>query len=613
MVVFIEVLRLRVSGLLWLLPRLLTLTCGCLVVFDVPDVDAANFSPVVQEELAKLNIPTPSAPPAYETALRVRSAIKRQDYGTAHQLAARSLAQSHVEPWTFHPFIDVATNITDAGDAAFEDHLSEWVSREPSDAIAVLLRAQYYFEMGWLARGTEMASNTPPDRMSLFQDYMAKALTDIDRAIALDDRNPHNFYLKLRILKGAGLSSGMEAAFDDAIAKHPGYYPLYDAMLSTLAPKWGGSIDKMYAFVDLYAGKTSKKSPLKLLYLSLYGGLLTYASDGCWRPKISKEKRAECVSAVMSHMVRSDLNAKITDALHLYDQLDKNQFSIAVRDILLGLLGIPGGEAQSAAMLQLAADIMNGDTQLKQARPGKNNYAIDQAVAMSWYLKGFYENALTKDRDALADLDAATFSSDEQKLRVMASIYEHMADSYDELHQYIDVIVSLKAVMALVGTTDSEYLICEAYYSLKDYDNALRACTATIEREPRSTRAWYWRGVIYQDAGKAAETLADMLVVAESNDSYRSYAALSVSMVYFNRKDIKGALGYLNKYTYLYDEGETSRANIAAAYNNRCYAYMELGELAKALENCNLSLKYGSLPDAYRKQQELIKRLAPAA
>jgi len=31
--------------------------------------------------------------------------------------------------------------------------------------------------------------------------------------------------------------------------------------------------------------------------------------------------------------------------------------------------------------------------------------------------------------------------------------------------------------------------------------------------------------------------------------------------------------------------------------------------LKKALDDCTASLKYGNLPDAYRKQEELIKRL----
>lgn len=51
---------------------------------------------------------------------------------------------------------------------------------------------------------------------------------------------------------------------------------------------------------------------------------------------------------------------------------------------------------------------------------------------------------------------------------------------------------------------------------------------------------------------------------------------------------------------------------MAVAYNNRCYAYMELGELEKALADCTQSLRYGSIPDAFRKQQELVAQLGPS-
>jgi len=49
---------------------------------------------------------------------------------------------------------------------------------------------------------------------------------------------------------------------------------------------------------------------------------------------------------------------------------------------------------------------------------------------------------------------------------------------------------------------------------------------------------------------------------------------------------------------------------VAVSYNNRCYAYMELGELQKALDDCNASLANGSIPDAFKKKEELIARLS---
>jgi tetratricopeptide (TPR) repeat protein len=87
-------------------------------------------------------------------------------------------------------------------------------------------------------------------------------------------------------------------------------------------------------------------------------------------------------------------------------------------------------------------------------------------------------------------------------------------------------------------------------------------------------------------------------------------AAIELSMIYFNRKDNKGALDVLNRYLYLYDPAITSKDDVAVGYNNRCYAYMELGELRKALDDCNASLQYGSIPDAFKKKEELVARLS---
>ena len=36
---------------------------------------------------------------------------------------------------------------------------------------------------------------------------------------------------------------------------------------------------------------------------------------------------------------------------------------------------------------------------------------------------------------------------------------------------------------------------------------------------------------------------------------------------------------------------------------------MQLGEFQEALDDCRASLRYGNLPDAYRKQEELVRRI----
>jgi tetratricopeptide (TPR) repeat protein len=138
----------------------------------------------------------------------------------------------------------------------------------------------------------------------------------------------------------------------------------------------------------------------------------------------------------------------------------------------------------------------------------------------------------------------------------------------------------------------------------------MRACTQAIrEDQSRNLNALYWRGMTYQELGNMDEALADLSAVADSEADFRTQASIAMSMIYFNRKDTQSALDVLIKYKYLYDPNTQRKDDLAVSYNNRCYAFMELGDLKKALEDCTESLKYGSLPDAYRKQQELIKRL----
>jgi len=96
---------------------------------------------------------------------------------------------------------------------------------------------------------------------------------------------------------------------------------------------------------------------------------------------------------------------------------------------------------------------------------------------------------------------------------------------------------------------------------------------------------------------------------ADLEDDIRTSAVIYMSMIYFKRKDVAAALDVLNTYQYISDPDLSSKSDIAVNDNNRCYAYMELGALKKALADCTASLKYGSLPDAYRKQREIVKRL----
>jgi tetratricopeptide (TPR) repeat protein len=544
-----------------------------------------------------------------EKAISVRNAIKQEDYSTAENIVASVLASSHVENWRFYPFGDFINDVVDPNDPAFEAKLNGWVTRNKDDAIPLLIRARYYHDIGWLKRGHNFSNRTPPGDMEGFRYWMDRALADVEAAIRLDDGNPYSFFLRLRILHGSGMSEQATIAFEAAIGKYPGYYPLYEVMLSTLQPKWGGDGPAMYAFVERYAGRVDENSPLKLLYLTLYHDLLETASTSCNRYRSDNDKRTECTTARMQAIVTPELERQVVHALQLYDRTDKYQFSIALQAILSDMLKMSGGGHYAGALLDLAADAMHSDPQLKQERPGNNNYVVDKMVAESWQVKSFYDNALQKEQEALRDIERMSFPSEEEKLLAIAGIYRNMASTYSKQYQYADMMAYEEAAIALGNESEQQHFVCYGYYQLKDYDNAIRTCTRAIDNRASVLAAYYWRGVSYRDRGDADTALQDLTVVADSQSNFRSWAAIALSMIYFERNDNKSGLDVLNRYQYLYDPAITGKQSIAVSYNNRCYAYMQLGELKEALDDCRASLRYGAIPDAFRKQQELIKRL----
>ena len=399
---------------------------------------SSEIATAINDETATLNIKPRTIELTSEKATRARSAIKQGDYATASKITAEVLATSGLQNWRFYPFSDFIQSVADVSDPTFEARLNEWVAQNKSDAVPLLVRAQYYYTMGWFERGDHFVKDTKVDHLAAFNDHMAKALSDIDAAISLNDRITFSYYLKLRVLHGSGPSEKFERAFQEAIARYPDYYSLYDIALGTLDPRWGGTIEEMYAFVDQYAGHAPQFSPLKLLYFGFYRDLLNFASVVCSSNGSDGDQWTQCVAAAMQRIVKPQLEDQVVTALQLYDHSDRYQFGIVVERILFDMLKSDGGGLYSGAILQLAASAMHSDTQLKEDKPGGNNYVIDKAVSELWYLKGFYDSAVKKDREALNDVEAATFPSQEEKDLAVAGIYEYIGGDYNKLNQYAD-------------------------------------------------------------------------------------------------------------------------------------------------------------------------------
>ncbi len=221
-------------------------------------------------------------------------------------------------------------------------------------------------------------------------------------------------------------------------------------------------------------------------------------------------------------------------------------------------------------------------------------------------------DAEKKFTETLSDIENTAFPNEELKDEAMGAVYDDMTGFAHSSKRFIDVIAYQAAANAIAGSNHSDipYETCVAYWQLKLPDEAVRECTRLIDGNGNYLQSRYTRALSYEQMHDWSDALRDFEPIADgANNYYRVGAAIEMSVIYGNMHDFAGQLRSMNSYPYLFDPALQASDDLATAFNNRCYAYMQLGDLHKALADCTTSLKYGHIPDAYHKQLELMARL----
>jgi tetratricopeptide (TPR) repeat protein len=567
---------------------------------------------LVAQRLASLHVPAKTVTLPSDLALEAEVAIKQGDFAEADRIAIDVLARSKVAGWRFYPFDSFMGTIVGAGnDPQLASQLHAWLVRDPGSALAHLISAQYFYTTGWAVRGADRPNEVPPASMSLFIQDLATAASDARQSIILNPHIPWSYLLLLRTVSD-GNSPLVEMVFQQAIHAFPAYYPPYRQRLYMLTPKWGGSVPAMYEFVDRYAGRAAAGSPLKLLYLQLYVHLADAAVYDCDSLSDSQAQDS-CMRREMSRMVSPKMGDDLAQSLRLYKASDPIAYSNALWPLLGTLAALPRSNDWSGlgAVLQMAAHTMGSDDQLVD-HPGHNNYVLDDITARVWAQIGNVANVRQKFAEAVSDIEHTTFPGEAQRDGALGSVFDDMTDFADDTHQWVDLIAYQAAANAIGGSNHGykPYDTCMAYHALNLQEEAVKECTRLINGNGNYREAHYWRAHSYEALHDWDAALADFGPIADGADNwYRVGAALDMSYIYGEKHDFAGQLASMNEHAYLFDPALQPPSDLAVAFNNRCYAYMQLGHLHKALADCTTSLKYGHIPDAYHKQMELMARL----
>jgi hypothetical protein len=571
---------------------------------------AAGLASLVAEEHARIAIKPHTVVLTTDKAGTAAEALRRGDYRTADTLIEGIMAESRLEAFSFQPFDRFIDRLSLGNDPRLLDGLNSWVSHSQKSALAYLVRAKYFYNTAWVIRGSDFDSAVPPTHAQGFAENLNKAAEDVHQSMMLDSNVPWTYFLRLQISEVHDSQQDIEQAFQDGIARYPAYYSLYRTRLYYLEPKWGGSASLMYQFVDQYAGNAPSSSPLNLLYMQLTSNLLNAAWIDC--RSLQHEALTRCMDNYLHRYVKGDVADSIAKALKLYRDCDPVQYSNALWPIL-GELEETQGETDSINMvLQLAAETMRSNNELIH-ESGHNSYVIDDITARLWAKLGNSVNVEQKFKEALDDAEAMSFANEDDRDVVLGNILDHMTWAARNANQYVKVIAYHEAADAVAGANRSGTLYnkCFAYYQLHQFQQAVDECTLVIDSHLDVLRPQYYRAWANEALKNYDAAIADYADIAENGSENAIRAGAVINMDHDNA--LQGKLAneraIFEKYPFVFDADIQSPEDLSIAYNNRCFVYMKMGELKKALDDCNTSLKYGRLPDALHKQQELLKQL----
>jgi hypothetical protein len=143
--------------------------------------------------------------------------------------------------------------------------LDRWVEREPDSPIALTVRGIHSIGWAWDARGTGLAASVAPEAFAAFSERLRSARRDLERAAALDARDPTAAAHLVQIARGLGADAAAAQAFEEAIARDRGCRYAHVQRLVSLAPRWSGTDAAMFAF----AREAARRAPVGAFHPAL--------------------------------------------------------------------------------------------------------------------------------------------------------------------------------------------------------------------------------------------------------------------------------------------------------------------------------------------------------
>jgi TPR repeat protein len=210
-------------------------------------------------------------------------------------------------------------------DAALEPKYDAWVAQFPKSYVARLARGIYYKKVGEERRGSNFISSTTDDQLRGMEAAFVKASRDLHDSVALDDKPLLSYLHAMDIASFHGDSDESREILDASLKLDPGNFIVPEKYMGFLKPRWGGSAEEMYAFLE-----KCRQAGLSAAHLQSLEGIIVedqaaihrdagdYAAAERDYRRAAAMGRDECLPCLADVLSKQ---RKFADAIPLYSKL----------------------------------------------------------------------------------------------------------------------------------------------------------------------------------------------------------------------------------------------------------------------------------------------------
>lgn len=165
-------------------------------------------------------------------------------------------------------------------------HCNKWIVAKPNSYAALLVRAGFYREYAWTARGSGFINTVSDKGYEIFTQRLLIADAAITKAAEMNPNVPFHYYEMLQL--DMALQRGKVESFSHFMKARqidPSFYPAYRMYLFMNRPRWGGSTEFMKKFAHDYADSVPG-SELPMLWVEYHDEMSNPMNeDAAWWSK----------------------------------------------------------------------------------------------------------------------------------------------------------------------------------------------------------------------------------------------------------------------------------------------------------------------------------------